>query len=301
MSTEFLIGGIKVYVYGLSHIPAHVQQLNAVYVLHPRGQTYRFSEQVAEIWLERHYSNSEVPLIAVTFDNRNHGERTIDAKRNNDWQEGNRSHGVDLCSGIEGSTQDTLLVVEYLPSVLPTVVETPIRNIITGVSLGGHISWRVANLLGPDKVHGIVPIISTPNLALMLVDRFYNQVLGRKLEIPEGISQVEFANSTYRALLDGPERQKLASALPTSLWETVSKVDCQLETDFRIRTFILCGRDDPLVPAAFNERWLTQRNRDRHEQIKIFIQPNTGHTLTPEMVDLAGTWLIELLSQREKL
>lgn len=35
-------------------------------------------------------------LIAVTFDQRNHGTRLVDARSNEDWRSGNDSHALDM-------------------------------------------------------------------------------------------------------------------------------------------------------------------------------------------------------------
>lgn len=79
--TELLVGGIKVYVYGLEE--AQQQGYTDVVVLyfgHGRTSNYLVSEGVAQQVLHDYRSDGrpkKAGLISVTFDARNHGERKV--------------------------------------------------------------------------------------------------------------------------------------------------------------------------------------------------------------------------------
>ncbi|ANB13126.1 hypothetical protein AWJ20_1407 [Sugiyamaella lignohabitans] len=313
--TVLRIGGIAVYVYGLDRIGnvSSIKTLNAVYVLHPRLGDYTYSEALALAWLDSYYefsTDNKAPLIAVTFDNRNHGKRVIDPVGNESWAISsepnkiyNELHAQDMCSSIDGSVLDTSLVIDYLPSVLPFKVQSPIRNVIAGVSLGGHMAWRVAHLLGPDKVYAILPIIGSPNLSILLLERLYFQVLHKTPDFDFSPPwQTTVADNVYHQLVSSSEYgSQVETLLPRPLFNLVSRQDYELERHFPvpIKVFMLCGRDDPLVPAKYTEKWVASRALQDHRRpldLKLYIQPNTGHVCTPEMTRQAGLWIKSILS-----
>ena len=47
-------------------------------------------------WNKRPQSERSVGLIAVAFDQRNHGSREVDAHANGSWRDGNKTHAQDM-------------------------------------------------------------------------------------------------------------------------------------------------------------------------------------------------------------
>jgi len=78
---EFVIGGVKIYIYGLDELkrPSGVE-IGVLHLAHMRTRTYLVIEAIAHEVLHR-YRNDEkkkrLELIAVTMDMRNHGEREV--------------------------------------------------------------------------------------------------------------------------------------------------------------------------------------------------------------------------------
>lgn len=79
--TEFIIGGVKIYVYGLGELkrPSGVE-IGVLLLAHMRTRTYLVTEAIAHEVLHRYRADDrkkKVELIAVTMDMRNHGERMV--------------------------------------------------------------------------------------------------------------------------------------------------------------------------------------------------------------------------------
>ena len=51
-----------------------------------------------------HNPNDLIGLIAVTFDQRNHGSREVDPRANQDWRSGNRTHAQDMFANYRSSS-----------------------------------------------------------------------------------------------------------------------------------------------------------------------------------------------------
>jgi hypothetical protein len=98
-SKTFHIAGILATVYGLDEIlPSH-KSISCLWLLHPRLQTKQAMEPVAfsclREWEEKH-STGNTGLIAVAFDQRNHGSREVHPPANESWRDGNETHAQDM-------------------------------------------------------------------------------------------------------------------------------------------------------------------------------------------------------------
>lgn len=98
------IAGILTTVYGLSALPADIQNVACLWLLHPRLQTQECMEPIASStirkWNEtlrrRNHKDRAIGLIAVSFDQRNHGSREVDSRANETWKAGNERHAQDM-------------------------------------------------------------------------------------------------------------------------------------------------------------------------------------------------------------
>lgn len=96
------IAGILCAVYGLDEAGT-AEEFACLWLLHPRGKTQAMMAAVAadaiKTWTDkRPASFSHRALIAVSFDQRNHGTRTVDESKNDSWKAGNPSHALDMFS-----------------------------------------------------------------------------------------------------------------------------------------------------------------------------------------------------------
>lgn len=100
------VSGLICSVYGLEEIPSQATEVSCLYLLHPRSNTRESMEwaaigAVAE-WNRRLASKQVAPseqnkgLVAVSFDQRNHGSREVDKLCNESWRGGNPNHAQDM-------------------------------------------------------------------------------------------------------------------------------------------------------------------------------------------------------------
>jgi len=107
--TVYAIAGIQTTVYGLNELPEHLSDLAVLCLLHPRLETERSMAPIAAQAI--HHWNSRLNeraanatrnpvkgLIAVSFDQRNHGTRMTDKLANETWKQGNSRHAQDVCN-----------------------------------------------------------------------------------------------------------------------------------------------------------------------------------------------------------
>jgi hypothetical protein len=55
-------------------------------------------------------TDPSVPFIVITFDQPNHGERTINTQRNLSWKQGNPHYGLDMWTCMQVIVADCLSV-----------------------------------------------------------------------------------------------------------------------------------------------------------------------------------------------
>lgn len=214
---------------------------------------------------------------------------------------------IDVLSIISGSAQDFKLVLDYLPAYLPQF--TCFYNIMAGVSLGGHTAWRMASLAS-DQLSGLAIVVGCPSLSSLLLSRL-------------GIDAT--ALDTTSEELDGVSYEQLESVMneqqrrrwPKPLAEIVREGDRKVSEEFptQIPVLLCNGVDDRLVPARYTAHWVGKRrimrngNRNvkknekppspvtlgegeaEQEKVTFFVQENTGHSCTKEMVAMTAAWI----------
>uniref|UniRef100_A0A093VHW8 Acyl-protein thioesterase 1 n=1 Tax=Talaromyces marneffei PM1 TaxID=1077442 RepID=A0A093VHW8_TALMA len=269
--TELQIGGLKTYIYGLDQAreQGHTD-LGVLYIAHGRTRSYRDSEPLAHKILHQVRSDAtpkRAGLIVVAVDARNHGERKLNDMTNMDWTEGNESHAF--------------------------------YNFMSGISLGGHTSWRVATspVAQRGKLHGVAIIIGCPKLTSLLLSRLGVdlEAAAQKFSVPIDLIYT-ISYDKLSTILTDQQRQRW----PRALAELAASLDRVTEQSYPrdIPTYILNGKLDPLVPDKFTAQWVKQRREvDKYDNIEYFVQENTGHTCTNQMVDNVSRWLAGLLKQ----
>lgn len=99
----YTIAGISVTVFGLEELRKEASEVACLWLLHPRLATQERMTSIANSaitdWNTR---NQDTPtakgLIAVSFDQRNHGTRLVDPLGNESWKKGNPRHAQDMFS-----------------------------------------------------------------------------------------------------------------------------------------------------------------------------------------------------------
>jgi pimeloyl-ACP methyl ester carboxylesterase len=196
---------------------------------------------------------------------------------------------IDLLSMISGSAQDFKLVLDYLPAYLPEGAQ--LYNIMGGISLGGHTAWRMA-ALAPGQFHAFLMIVGSPNLKTLLLSR-----LG--LHSTDG-SPLDYDSMTYEEIrgLMKPRQQRM---WPRTLDKLVGEGDREVREGFPTDVpILLCnGKFDKLVPAKYTASWVETRKESKN--IEFFVQENTGHSCTKEMVIMVARWLGDMFQSQSDM
>lgn len=301
--STYSIGGINTYVYNASVLPDYVSTsaspevpIYVHYFIHPRGSDYKRTEEIAYTTLEKYYAKKDVsiPLICVTFDNRNHGERTVDALRNEDWKRGNDTHAADLISSIQGIVDDIKLVADFLPLYLnlephlpPRATDPKIkyRNILSGYSLGGHGVIRFAAKY-PELVTLLNPVIGCHDLTSLLVNRL------RQTRLEDPSYDKKYFYHTYKELGLTPE-QKLQ--YPEALHNYLLAQDLDIYENFpmhQIKIFASFGEADKLVPPKLSKLWIDQYLSTNGDS-EVYVAEGLGHAINEEMHERYANWLVK--------
>jgi len=96
VKTIHIGSGILGDIYGLEELPKSCNSVACLWLLHGRNNTKEWMKHIATScllgWQKRQPSTSNVGLIAIAFDQRNHGTRLVHQAANGSWREGNETH-----------------------------------------------------------------------------------------------------------------------------------------------------------------------------------------------------------------
>jgi len=312
-SKTFHIAGILTTVFGLDELPPTTKETACLWLLHPRLQTQAcmqpFAASTIANWNERireGRAGSRQPprgLIAVSFDQRNHGTREVDKFANEAWRGGNPRHAMDMFSQIHGTAADTSILLDYLGAyAFPERDSIEItQNLVFGVSLGGHAAWQV--LLRDPRISTGVIGIGCPDYRNLMMDR------ARLSKIadwnPDDPSRFLSSKSFTQTLLTAVERYDPAGLLMAPLdklsindglhepsdheKDRISKL---LDETLRgKRILLLSGGADKLVPYRSGEPFLLflkSAISTYYEHGGIVVEDlvfdGVGHEISPDMV-----------------
>ncbi|EXJ85186.1 hypothetical protein A1O3_05861 [Capronia epimyces CBS 606.96] len=176
------MAGLQVTVFGLNELPSSATEVAVLWLLHPRLQSQAcmapFAAHLITEWNQRrstrqHHAKGEGAgkgLIAVSFDQRNHGTRLVSATANEAWRSGNEQHALDMFSCYAGTAADTSLLLDYLAGyVFPNNERRIVQNLVLGVSLGGHAAWHC--VMHDPRISAAIVTIGCPDYARLMSDR----------------------------------------------------------------------------------------------------------------------------------
>lgn len=173
---EHVVAGIKTFTYGLAELPATCKEVAVLWLLHPRLQVQEcmapFAAQFIHHWngLPDHKKKGK-GLIAVSFDQRNHGTRLISPIANEAWRSGNEKHAQDMFSCFHGTAVDTSQVLDHIASYIFPDRDDPriTENIVLGISLGAHAAWHV--IMQDPRFTTAIIVIGCPDYTRIMSDR----------------------------------------------------------------------------------------------------------------------------------
>jgi pimeloyl-ACP methyl ester carboxylesterase len=272
--------------------------------------------QVIQSWNSRpqdHSGKGSKGLIAVSFDQRNHGSRLVDELHNQAWREGNPSHAQDMFSCLHGSATDTSHLISYLQSYIFHEPNHPsiTQHLVLGISLGGHAAWHC--LLSDPRITAAVVGIGCPDYTRLMTDRArlsklqsYHSTsppgasfLGSKQfpkALQEAIAKSDPAGLFLPAHFNpiGPDAEVDAAAL--AHFQQLLRQRLQGK-----RILNLSGKVDKLVPYAAGEPFLNVFKKAIAEDPSLRIGlddvlfDNVGHAFPQSMVEKATDWICEVV------
>ncbi|KAF2148666.1 alpha/beta-hydrolase [Myriangium duriaei CBS 260.36] len=324
--TTLHIAGILTHVYGLDLLPpsSAVSSVAVLWLLHPRLQTAATMAPVAAAAINAWYARGgdrRTGLIAVAFDQRNHGTRLVDKLANEAWRQGNARHAVDMFSIYHGTSLDLSHILSHLPSyIFPAGTYTITTNLCLGVSLGGHAAWH--SLLHDPRITAAVVVIGCPDYVRLMTDR------AAKSKLPSWVSSDPPGRSFLgsvdfpRPLVEEVERWDPAGLLLGEL-DTVTGDEWRHEPSEgerkRLlpvmreklagkRVLCLSGGKDKLVPYACSEPFLTWLKRavgkggwfeEGGVRVEDVVDPGAGHEYSQMMREEAVRFICEVLSEEQ--
>ncbi|KAI8915962.1 Alpha/Beta hydrolase protein [Gorgonomyces haynaldii] len=247
------VGGIPVDFYGLERIDKQ-KPVSILFMMHGRLE----SKQKYQDFCSKIQHG-----IVVLFDQRNHGERTVDEKRNRGWPE-NKDHAIDMYSTVLGMAQD----VSFLITVLPAYLQVTVKSFgVCGVSLGGHASFMA--LCHEPRLSFCCNIIGGGDYRLLMTDR----AKASGLPLPPD-SQEYISEHLYRLI----EQMDPINNIP----------------NFKSKDILfLGGQKDTLVPPSVNDVFFEKLNKVC--ALQVYIDPESGHRFSDPMRERAIQYLHEKL------
>ncbi|KAK9470150.1 Alpha/Beta hydrolase protein [Dipodascopsis tothii] len=256
--TTVCIGGVNVYLYGVDELtPAQAEDTVVLILVHPRTRTYAYTEGMSHELVAREGGNRR-GLVCLTFDARNHGARMVSPLSNQSWSNGNETHGQDLMSLIDFTAADVKMIMDFLPMYAPFTVS---KYLCSGVSLGGHVVWRL--LATDDRVQSAAPVVGCPRMTALLMTRLA-KFLGA-----EPVGDSKEANAELR---------KYLAAYDAGTAAITGK-----------EIVIMNGSDDETVPDVFTKPWIEAHSAAN--TVTYLCQDGVGHKLTWRMMGMIAGWI----------
>ncbi|KAJ5937453.1 hypothetical protein N7454_004753 [Penicillium verhagenii] len=325
----YAIAGISVTVFGLEELSSQATEVACLWLLHPRLATQeRMADIAASTIADWNTKTNETPtakgLIAVSFDQRNHGTRMVDPLANEAWRQGNPRHAQDMFSIFQGTARDTSLLMDYLAAfVFPNGEHKISENLVLGVSLGGHAAWSC--LLHEPRISAGVVIIGCPDYLNLMVDRARlsklpswtksdppgAEILGSEAlpaSFVDIVKQYDPASLMLKHVKSapGPLRDGILPAPTDQEQQELRPLLTRCLAGKRILN--LSGGVDKLVPYHRGEAFLTWFKSaissngwfgDGAVTFEDIIDQAAGHEVTPKMVNEAVRFISETLAINE--
>ncbi|WVQ93019.1 hypothetical protein IAU59_000082 [Kwoniella sp. CBS 9459] len=263
------IVGLHVKVYGLEEIKSSARGVAVLIAAHGRMNSQKnmapFAQGIIGEIASKPEGKRKRDLIVVTLDQRNHGGRIVDRKANLAYDE-NPRHLIDMAAKVCGGFHDVQLIMDFLAAYIFPMGEKKIEEfIMTGISLGGHVTWRL--LRGEPRIKIGIPIIGLPFES-------FPKYMGPRAES----LSIPFKAPTYppslRPLLEG-------------------EVDHSSYRGKKILT--LHGARDKLVPLDKGlvdiEEVLRVVNGSEGGKAELWSQDNAGHVCSDEMLRRTADWI----------
>ncbi|OJD19878.1 hypothetical protein AJ78_00238 [Emergomyces pasteurianus Ep9510] len=327
------IAGILCAIYGLDELPAQAKEVSCLYLMHPRLGTADsmegFARHAIADWNDRlrvgqvSPSQTNTGLIAVAFDQRNHGSRLVDKLANGAWREGNPKHAQDMFATFQGTARDVSLLIDFMDAyAFPDASRKITTNLALGVSLGGHAAWSC--ILHEPRITNAIVIIGTPDYTSLMTERAKlsklatwnnstppgSKFLGSESFPPSLMAAIRkydparfflnhmsdpaFAEPMLHGTLPEPTEHEKNAVIPLMRQTLQGK-----------KILLISGGKDKLVPYARGEPFLTWLKKaispagwfaDGAVTLEDVIDEEAGHEVTPRMMEQSIRFIGESLA-----
>ncbi|KAI9095170.1 Alpha/Beta hydrolase protein [Phlyctochytrium arcticum] len=267
--TEHTIGGLTVHFRGLQTLPPPPTPLHILFYTHGRTQTLTSPTQLT---LQSHLRRHLPPhILLISLDQRNHGHRLVDPKRNRSWNAGNGMHALDMWSIQFGTARDVGFLMDVVEGFLGRRVS---RWGMVGESLGGHAT--LLGLANDDRL--------TVGVSFIGCGDYLTLMSGRALKSDPPI--------TFSPVSETHINAQFLCALQK--FDPVNRIDA-----FRHKhVMLLGGGDDRLVPPGDNDRFVEGLRRVMTDegQLEVHVEEGVGHQVTEDMLGRAVKFLNKFLA-----
>lgn len=325
---EHVVSGLKTITYGLAELSPSTTSVSALWLLHPRLQTQECMAPFAAQFIH-HYNTLPASktqgLIAISFDQRNHGTREVSAIANEAWRSGNEKHAQDMFSCYHGTSTDTSQLLDHIESyIFPEADDTRkiTQNIVMGISLGGHAAWHV--VMQDPRFSAAIVTIGCPDYTRLMSDRArlskrksYTESHGRDFvgsaDFPSALVQAvrmyDPAGLLLGTLLEtSPRRRREQEHMYDDLTHSEKEVLMPLlaRTLGSRRILNLSGGADKLVPYSMGKPFLDWLKKGIAEGgffeggglvLEDVVVDGAGHEVPPEMVKHMQRFLVETVNE----
>ncbi|KAF2663389.1 alpha/beta-hydrolase [Microthyrium microscopicum] len=319
-STTTTISNIELTIYGLTTLPPNTTHLSILWLLHPRLATAQTMSHIAAEALTTYRTRAKPTspaLIAIAFDQRNHGTRSTTALINETWKAGNKTHAEDMYATYTGTATDLSHLIRSISTHLPI---TPSQHLVLGVSLGAHAAWHA--ILHDPLVSAAAIIIGCPDFARLMAHRASKSKLNdwSSSLVP---GSTFFGSASFPdALIDKIDTRDPAGLLlpvaakATTMAPLAVPVGDALQPEKRAysrqrlnRTvkgkavLNVSGGKDKLVPYGCSKPFVTYLQNavgsggwwGEKMYFKDVIVPGAGHETTPEMMAMSVDFVCKVL------
>ncbi|KAI9782640.1 MAG: hypothetical protein M1816_001754 [Peltula sp. TS41687] len=265
-------------------------------------------------------TSASLGLIAVSFDQRNHGTRKVSALANEAWRSGNPTHAQDLFSIYNGALIDTSLLLDNLSSyVFPSSERSIVDNIVLGVSLGGHAVWQC--LLHEPRITAGIVIIGCPDFVRLMRHRAAKSKLETwtsseppgasflgSTDFPFGLLEAVRKWDPVGFLLKGHEQESTDGRFGPFTSEEIKGLRPFLRQRLGGKRILnLAGAADKLVPYSCSMPFMeflqdvtskgTSWLMDEELEVQNHVYDGVGHEMTREMVHEAVKFITARLER----
>jgi hypothetical protein len=213
-------------------------------------------------------------------------------------------------SQVEGTAQDTSLLITHISSYLPQSLPSPSQHLVLGVSLGAHAAWHC--VLHDPRIRAASIVVGSPDFARLMAHRAFKSKLE---DWKAGKGSRFFGSASFPdalvAAIDVTDPAGLflpMGAKATGLPPLAEPKEEALEPVVKQRAVVqlnrslkgkavqnLAGGADKLVPHASSVPFFTYLKRARESwwkdgkdfwfEDRVF--DGVGHVFSPEMTEAA--------------